>query len=195
MINIKTNDLFIKKFAYKKADVKNFKKALIRLKPSNVLDGIGVFAVRDLKKGTVIGEARLLGDDLFYKWDDFKKIDGESQKMMNRFCIGAVDGFYAPNDINYISIPWYINHSCNGNVGFDSDGSFITIKAVKKDQELFYDYGLAISDPNYKLTCKCGAVNCRKLITGNEWKDLEYRTKNMKYMLPELKEYIGLTKS
>jgi len=192
---IKTNDVIIKKFGYKKVDAKNFNKALIRLKLSKIIDGIGVFAVRDLKKGSVIGEAQLLSDDLFYTWDDFKNIDGESQEMIMNYCIGSVDGFYAPNDINYISIPWYINHHCNGNVGFNAEGSFITIDDVKKDQELFYDYGLAISNPNYKLICRCGAVNCRKTITGNDWKTPDYRRKNTKYMLPELKEYIKLMKS
>ena len=181
------------KFGYRKAKLEEFKKALIRIKPSKILeDSIGVFAIRELKKGTLIGEVVLLNENLFFTWEDFKKFDKKSQEMVMRFCIGAIDGFYAPADINHISIPWHVNHCCDGNIGFDVEGNFITLRDVSADEELCYDYGLAISNPNYKLDCKCGTPKCRGVVTGNDWKDSEYRKNNFEYMLPELKEYMRL---
>lgn len=183
----------LKKFGYKKKKFKDFHKALIRIKPSTVQGGgVGVFAVRDLKPNTIVGDVKYMSDDLFLPWDEFKKIDKESQEVILTHCIGTVDGFFAPADINHIPLSWHINHKCDNNIGFDSKGNFITIKKIRKGEELFYDYGLSISDPKYKMKCNCGSKNCRKFVTGNDWKDPEFRKKKYKYMLSELKEYIHL---
>ncbi len=191
--NKESMDMIIDKFDYKKSSYKKFKKALISIKSSTVPNGgVGVFAVRDLKPGTIVGDIKYMNDDLFFSWDEFKKIDKESQEVIKTHCIGTPSGFYAPIDINYIPLCWHINHRCDNNVGFDSRGSFITIKKIKKNEELFYDYGLSVSDPRYKMKCNCGSPNCRKIITGNDWKDSEFRKKKYKYMLPELKEYVRL---
>jgi len=193
--NEKLVDVIIKKFGYKKSRYKEFKKALIRIKPSTVLGGgVGVFAVRDLKPNTIVGDVGYMNDNLFFSWDEFKKIDKESQEVIKTHCIGTVDGFFAPVDINHIPLSWHINHKCDNNVGFDSRGNFITIKKIKKNEELFYDYGLSISNPKYRMKCNCGSANCRKIITGNDWKNPEFREVKYKYMLPELKEYICLIK-
>lgn len=186
-------DIIIKKFGYKKSKYKDFKKALIRIKPSTVPGaGVGVFAVRDLNPNTIVGDVKYMNDNLFFSWDEFKKIDKESQKVIKTHCIGTIDGFFAPADINHIPLSWHINHKCDNNVGFDLKGNFITIKKIKKNEELFYDYGLSISDPKYKMKCNCGSANCRKFVTGNDWKNPEFRKKKYKYMLSELKEYIRL---
>lgn len=187
-------DIIFKKFGYKKKKYNDFHKALIRIKPSTVPGGgVGVFAVRDLKPNTIVGDVKYMSDDLFFPWDEFKKIDKESQGVILTHCIGTVDGFFGPADINHIPLSWHINHKCDNNVGFDPKGNFITIKKIKKGEELFYDYGLSISDPKYKMKCNCGSKNCRKVVTGNDWKEPKYRKKKSKYMLSELKEYIRLT--
>ena len=89
----------------KKSNIKSFKKILICLKPSETVPGqIGVFAVRNLKKGTVTGELRYLNEDLFFSWRDYKKIDKESREIIPNFCVAIEEGFYAPLDLNYIHL-------------------------------------------------------------------------------------------
>lgn len=179
---------------YRKIHYREFKNALIQLKPSRIVPtGVGVFAVRNLSKGIIIGDVRFLSEDFFLTRNDYEKVDQESRGVIKNFCIPTPDGFFAPKDVNYLSIPWYINHSCDGNVGYDKNGNFVTIKNVKKDDELSYDYGLAVSDPGFKLYCKCRSEKCRKVITGNDWKNVEYRKKNYSHMTPELKELIEKT--
>lgn len=179
---------------YKKISHRDFKKALVRLRPSKIIPGeVGIFAVRNLSKGTIIGDATLLNEELFFTRDDYEKIDKESKNVIRDFCIPTPNGFFAPKNINYLSIPWYINHSCGGNVGYDKKGNFVTIKNVKKGDELCYDYGLAVSYPGYRLDCECGSKNCRKVITGDDWKNVEYRKKNYRHMTPELREIIDET--
>jgi uncharacterized protein len=79
-----------------------------------------------------------------------------------------------------------MNHSCNYNVGFDKVGNFVTARNIKQGEELLLDYGLFFSDPKFKMKCMCGSKNCRKFITGNDWKDKKFRDKNKKYFLREL---------
>ena len=165
----------LERYGYQLADHKSFKKALIRIRPSQKFGGIGVFAVRNLKKGTTIAEADLLGEGKYYSWDSFKKLDKESQEIINDFCAQTDDGFFAPFDINYISIPWHMNHCCDGNVGCDAHGNFIAIRDIQKNSELCYDYSLVTCNPRYKLVCRCGSKKCRGTITGDDWKDPEYR--------------------
>jgi hypothetical protein len=176
---------------YERAGYKEFKPVLIKLRPSKLVKGeVGVFAARNLKRGVIVGDVDML-EDLFFTWDDYKKIDKDSREVIKDFCITSPDGFYAPQDINYMPGIYYINHCCDGNVGHDKDGNMVTIKSVEKDKELCYDYGFAgSSDPNFKFKCKCGSKKCRKIITGTEWEDWEYSKKNYKYMTPELRELV-----
>jgi hypothetical protein len=187
-----TEDLeqMLKKLDYIRANCKKFKQALIKIAPSEQFGGIGVFAVRNLAIGTKIGEVDYMDEGFFLAYADFKKIDKESQKIITDFCANSKEGFFIPKDINYMSIPWHMNHCCDGNVGFDAGGNFVTIKKVKKGDELCYDYGFGMSNPKYKLVCRCKSSDCRKIITGNDWKNPEYVKKNYKYMSPEIKYLI-----
>lgn len=36
--------------------------------------------------------------------------------------------------------------------------------------ELTIDYAMIDGDPSERMDCACGAANCRKVITGNDWK-------------------------
>lgn len=175
---------------YKKGNYKQFNKAIIEIKPSPIFGGVGVFVLRDLEKYTIIGDVKYMEEDIFYRWEDVRMLDDESQKKIIDFCIQTEKGVYAPRDINYISIPWHMNHSCDGNVGFDLEGNFIAIKYIEKGTELCFDYGLGMTDPKYRLVCKCGAKNCRKIVTGNDWKNPDFIERNRKYITPEMRKLI-----
>lgn len=163
-------------------------RALIEIKCSKVLSGqTGVFALRNLRKGTIIAEAELFGEK-FRSWKEYQMLDSQTKRMIDKYCLGTEGGFYAPSDINWLSIPWHINHSCSGNVGFDEKGNIITIRYIKTGEELFYDYGLGEANPNFKMKCKCGSANCRVTITGNDWKQADFRRKNLHIMMPHLRE-------
>ncbi len=108
------------------------------------------------------------------------------------FCIGTPEGFIPPEnlDFNRLSIEWYLNHSCEGNCGFNDNGDFVAIREIESGEELTYDYGLAESNPNFRMMCACGSKSCRKLITGNDWKDEEFQAKNQDHMLPRLRRFV-----
>jgi uncharacterized protein len=166
----------------------SFKTVIIECRLSKI-DGVGVFAVRQINKGQTIAEGVSEKDynDLV-SWQKIKSLDDDIKKKINDFCLGTPEGFFPPedNDFNKLSIEWHINHSCNGNVGFNENGDFVGIRDIEKGEELTYDYGLAESNPKFSMKCKCGESNCRHLITGNDWKDPEFRKKNLNHMLPKL---------
>ena len=175
--------------------MKKINDILIELRPSMIdKGGVGVFAVMNIKKGQKIAEG-IHGED--YKdiipWMDYKKFPRNIKEKINAFCIGTLNGFIPPNNVDFAALTseWYFNHSCNGNVGFNKNGDFITLRNIKKGEELSYDYGLAESNPKFRMKCTCNSKKCRKIITGNDWKNITLRQKWLPYMLPKLRHYDG----
>jgi uncharacterized protein len=70
----------------------------------------------------------------------------------------------------------YANHSCDPNCFVGDDLKIVTIKEVKKGEELTYSYNTYLEedenvedflwDPQWNFECKCGAKNCQKIIQG-----------------------------
>jgi len=155
---------------------------IIGVRPSKLLSGeVGLFALRHLKKGTVINKEFNGGEEFFTK-DAYKKLDVVTKRVVNAFGTRVYDGFYIIPNMNYMPISWFANHSCDPNAGFDKKLNIALIKNVKSGDEIFHDYGFSITDPDFVLHCKCGSKNCRKIITGNDWKNPEYFKKNKAYM-------------
>jgi uncharacterized protein len=164
-------------------------QVIIELRPSTI-QGVGVFAVTHLTKGRKVADG-LSEEDYQYLvlWEDFQGFEKELQEKIKHFCVGTPEGFIPPDnfDFNKLSVEWYLNHSCMGNCGFNDDGDFVAITDVRRGTELTYDYGLVESNPNFLMRCACPSNNCRKVITGNDWRDEEFQRRNREFMLPRLR--------
>ncbi len=167
------------------------RKVLIELRPSKVdTGGVGVFAITDIRKGEKVADGINEED---YKqlipWKNVARYDRRLYKKVRDFCLGTPGGFIPPEglDFNRLSVEWYFNHSCDGNIGFDNKGDFVAIRKIKKGEELTYDYALAESNPKFKMRCRCNSKNCRGVVTGNDWKNKKLRSEKSKYMLPRLR--------
>ena len=69
----------------------------------------------------------------------------------------------------------YINHSCDPNCEVDIIDDqiwIISIKSIKKGEELSYDYGYPFDKDDFKdHICKCGSSNCiGYIISQDDWK-------------------------
>ncbi len=172
---------------------RNIVKVLLELKPSLIhKGGVGVFAVTNIKKGQKVAEGLKVNDfNHLMSWKEYVHLDSAVKNKVMAFCVGTPEGFIPPEnlDFNKLSIEWYFNHSCEGNLGFNNNGDFIAIKNIKKGEELTYDYGLIESNPKFEMRCKCKNKNCRKFITGNDWKVLIKDKSNNKYMHPFLRNF------
>ena len=70
----------------------------------------------------------------------------------------------------------FSNHSCEPNIGVRGQIVFVAMRDVAAGEELTHDWATT-DDDDYELECRCGATNCRKVITGQDWrrKDLQER--------------------
>jgi hypothetical protein len=124
-------------------------------------------------------------------WTELESFAKEFQEKVMDFCVGTPEGFIPPEhlDFNKLSIEWYFNHSCEGNLGFNEQGDFVARRDIKAGEELTYDYSLAESNPQFAMICRCASADCRKIVTGNDWMNEGFREKNLTYMLPALRKF------
>jgi hypothetical protein len=129
------------------------------------IHGTGVFAARDIRKGTRICE--YVGDRISHAEADRRyedKADDDNHTFLftvdNRI---VIDGGVGGNDAKYI------NHSCDPNCEtvIDDRRVFVeAIRAIPKGTELGYDYLIERDDsdpPDIDViwACRCGAETCR----------------------------------
>jgi hypothetical protein len=129
------------------------------------IHGKGVFAKRDIPKGTRIVE--YLGDRISHKEAD-ERYEGHDPNDNHTFLFivdrkTVIDGGVKGNDARFI------NHSCDGNCESEIEKSRVYIEAIKdikKGDELGYDYQIGRSKedpPNVDeiYACRCGSPKCR----------------------------------
>lgn len=136
--------------------------------PSKI-HGIGILATELIKK-----------DELLIIKDGHI-ITGAELKNLNFDCHPEIqvadDLFISPSDPSELEDTMaYINHSCNPNVGMRGDIASVAMRDIEAGEELTMDYAM-IDNQEYSMTCVCGSVNCRKTLTGQD------------YRLPDVKKY------
>jgi hypothetical protein len=173
---------------------KNIPPVRLELGPSLIdRGGVGVFAAREIACGSLVADGVAKSDfKAIVPWIDFDVFDARLKRKVMAFCVGTPEGFIPPPgfDFNKLSIEWYFNHSCQGNCGFDANGDFVAIRDIAQGAELCYDYALIESNPNFTMRCACGAQRCREVVTGNDWKDDEFVSKNLEHMHPYLRRLL-----
>ena len=82
------------------------------------------------------------------------------------------DGLYiAPGRIEEIEANILcLNHCCNPNVGLRGQITFVAMRDIPAEAELTIDYAMIDGDPAVRMACACGAPDCRKVITGDDWR-------------------------
>ena len=105
------------------------------LAPSKVCDGVGVFSLCDIPKGTIIWKERQ--EPVKVPWDKIPKWM-EDNIVSLTWC--DKDGFWIDCDLDRIYQAYYVNHSDNPNIGVDEKDYYITIRNIKKGEDLLYRY-------------------------------------------------------
>jgi uncharacterized protein len=114
------------------------------------INGKGVFAARDFKKGEIVLKSDL-SHELTMK--EIEKLD----EIEKRY-IWPTKGKY----ILMLSPGRYVNHSCNPNT-YIKNSCDIALRDIKKGDEITGDYALS-EEPGFEMICKCKSKNCRKII-------------------------------
>ncbi|MBS3168436.1 SET domain-containing protein-lysine N-methyltransferase [Candidatus Woesearchaeota archaeon] len=133
----------------------------------------GVFAVKDIPKGTKIIE--YVGNKITKSQSD-KRSDEILEENKKNSSYGAVYIFELNKKYDLDgSVEWntakYINHSCSPNCEVNIIKGHIWIissKDIKKGEELFYNYGYEYDDDYESHPCKCDSKNCIGFILAEE---------------------------
>jgi FKBP-type peptidyl-prolyl cis-trans isomerase len=137
---------------------------LIQVRQSGV-HGKGVFATEPIAKGEVLIEYK--GDVITWK-EALRRHPHDPSQPDHTFFFHIDDKHVIDGNANGNDARW-INHACDPNCEADEVDGKIFIKSLRKlkaDQELFYDYGLVIDGRLTKklkkrFECRCGAESCR----------------------------------
>lgn len=84
------------------------------------------------------------------------------------------------------------NHSCDPNTWMKDEVTIIARRKIKPGEELTIDYTVFVLNINYKMPgeCKCGSKLCRKIITGNDWKNKSLQKKYENHFSPLINKLI-----
>lgn len=112
-----------------------------RLAYSETCHGIGVFAIRNIPKGTMV----FADDRAPYRRVPAalaKKLRTELRYLYEDFCVLEGSWYYCPRSFNLLTVSWYVNHSERPNVYLDPSRSWqwIALRRISKGEELTADY-------------------------------------------------------
>jgi SET domain-containing protein len=141
----------------------------------------GMFAKEPIEKDEVVyikGGHIITKDELF------------SSSVINSY-LPISDEYYlgALNPEEEEDIKLYNNHSCDPNCGMRGEITFVALRNIEVDEELTIDYAF-IDNEDYSFVCQCGSPNCRKIVTGFDWKNEDLQKKYLPYFAEYLKEKI-----
>jgi len=131
---------------------------------------VGLFAATNLAAGEVLFGHQ---EGLFVlPHEEVAELPPATRRWVLKWCVGWPEGYVVPTDSDALSLTWFFNHHCDGNVGFDGAGRFVALREIAPGEELTYDYALAdvTTDPILER-CGCGGQHCRGRVSGLDWRD------------------------
>lgn len=147
-------------------DVKSYRSPKTKVRKS-AIEGYGLSAAQPIKKGELVGikGGHIIGWNIFRK---NKKLIGDSYLQIgDNFILAPLKR----SEVNKVMM--FLNHSCEPNIGVRGQIDFVAMRDIKAGEEITFDYVMTESSeqsPDYAMKCRCGSKNCRRVITGNDWK-------------------------
>jgi SET domain-containing protein len=146
--------------------------------------GRGLFAAVPIGKGEIVcvKGGHLLTTSEFAK---YRSVANEADLQI------ADDLFLAPvTEAEFEDVMMFLNHSCEPNVGIQGQIVFVAMRDITADEELTLDYA-TIDHDSEPMVCCCGAKDCRRVISGQDWqrRDLQqkYGTYFAWYLLEKMR--------
>ena len=117
----------------------------VMIKPSP-LHGIGVFAIRDIPKGTKNIFSKGVGDWIKVSKEEVDALPQHSKDLIENHCLFDEDFYFIPDyGFKLVDLVIYLNHSETPNVISLNEGDeFEAIKDIANGEELLVDYGTIV---------------------------------------------------
>jgi len=147
-------------------------KATVRDSP---IHGRGLFAVEPMTKGDIVA---MKGG---YIYD--RALHDILQPQLGPADIPIADGFFIGpmTEDEREGGMIFSNHSCDPNIGVQGQIIFVAMRDIQTGEELTHDWATT-DDEAYEMPCHCGAANCRRVITGQDWRRKDLQKKYQDYM-------------
>jgi hypothetical protein len=149
---------------------------------SSSIDGAGIFAKEPIRRGEKV---------IILKGNYTNSIGAEKAKKEGLFVLQWDDDLYS-YEIRGDDNGYSINHSCNSNLWMDDAYTFTARRDIQKGEELTIDYAL-FAEESYisKWSCKCKTKQCRKRVTGMDWKNPSIQQQYQNHFSPFLNKKIA----
>ncbi|XP_047445437.1 histone-lysine N-methyltransferase 2C isoform X4 [Mugil cephalus] len=131
------------------------------------IQGLGLFAARDIEKQTMVIEynGTILRNEVAIRKEKIYRSQNRAVFMFR------IDSEHVVDATRNGGLARYINHSCAPNcvaevVTFERGYKIIIscVRRIDKGEELCFDYQFDTAEGQHKITCHCGAPECRKWI-------------------------------
>jgi len=140
----------------------------------------GVFALQPINKGELIA----IFGGFVLDWDSFKTLPEKNRSLSIQV------------EENYLLVPEaigqgdYFNHSCDANAGLVGQIILSALRDIQAGEEVCFDYAMSDCSPYDEFDCLCGAHNCRKRVTGNDWQIKELQDRYAGFFAPHVQRRI-----
>lgn len=147
--------------------------------------GNGVYAVQPVKTGELL----VVWSGTIYDYDSLMELPEQNRSRCvqveeNCFLVPAVQD--DPAD--------FVNHCCDPNAGVVGQIAVLALRDIEPGEEVCFDYAMTDASPYDEFDCGCGAPNCRKHITGNDWMKPELQAKYTGHFSPYIQRKIDKLK-
>lgn len=116
-------------------------ETFVAIRPSGI-HGIGVFAIRDIPKGTRNIFSHGVGEWIKVSIEEVEALPQHSRDLIETYCLFDTDHYFVPDyGFKVMDLVNYLNHSSTPNIISVNHGEqFEAIRDIKNGEELFVDY-------------------------------------------------------
>ncbi len=151
---------------------------------SSPIHGLGLFAVEPIAKDEIVA---IKGGHIFTR----EMLRAVSEKLGPAEIQIDENLFIGPlNSDEREGSMIFSNHSCDPNIGVQGQIVFVAMRDIQSGEELTHDWATT-DDDTYEMECRCGAANCRKVITGQDWRRKDLQEKYRGYFSWHLERRIS----
>jgi hypothetical protein len=84
----------------------------------------------------------------------------------------------------------WVNHSCDPNAGMQGQIVLVALRDIQPGEEICFDYAMTDGSPYDHFECRCGSVECRTYVTGEDWRSVRLQERYGGYFAPYLQRRI-----
>jgi SET domain-containing protein len=130
----------------KEALLKQLAESTYVMIKASPVHGIGVFAIRDIPKGTQDIFSQGIGDWIEVSKEEVEALPKHSRDLVENHCLFDEKSYFIPDyGFKLVDLVIYLNHSESPNIVSINDGErFEAIRDIACGEELFVDYGTLV---------------------------------------------------